>query len=91
MNRKILFSADTGEEFEIQHDSIHGYRIFRVMGEQSALLVGGYYHTAGELVDALVDLAIFSGEDAVALADVSKSINALRSTIEDYVTSHFEP
>lgn len=88
MNRKILFSADGTETFEIQRNS-WGYRILQVISETEAKAVGGYYATAGELFEGLAELAIFSGDDAVALADIGKSLKGIRQTLSEYLSEQF--
>lgn len=88
MNRKIIFSTDGVETFEIQHNC-WGYRILQVVTENEAKAVSGYYANAGELFDGLAELAIFSGDDAVSLADIGKSLRNIRHSLNSYLSEQF--
>ncbi|MGX2969222.1 hypothetical protein [Ursidibacter sp. B-7004-1] len=89
MNRKIIFTSDGAETFEIEKN-VYGYRILQVITEQEARAVSGYYANAGELVDGLVELAIFSGDDAVALADIGNSLKGIRTSLGEYLGCYAE-
>ena len=88
MNTKILYTQ-SGEQFQIEKN-VYGYRILQVITEQEARAVSSYYANAGELVDGLVDLAIFSGDDAVALADIGNSLKGIRTSLGEYLGCYAE-
>ncbi|MGX2974674.1 hypothetical protein ACWIUH_06700 [Ursidibacter arcticus] len=88
MNTKILYTQ-SGEQFQIEKN-VYGYRILQVITEQEARAVSGYYANAGELVDGLVELAIFSGDDAVALADIGNSLKGIRTSLGEYLGCYAE-
>lgn len=83
MNTKIIYTQ-AGEEFQIEKNE-WGYRILQVLSEHEAKVVGGYYRSASELVDGLADLAIFDGDDGVAVTEMSKSFCSLCRTVESYL------
>lgn len=87
MNSKILFSTDGTETFEIQH-SHWGYRILQVISETEAKAVSGYYATAGELIDGLSQLTIFSGDDAISVAELSQSFKSMAGSIKEHFTNY---
>lgn len=88
MNRKIIFSPDHSEQFEIQHTFTHGYRIFRLNEAGQPQQIGEFYRNASELVDGLVELAIFNGEAESTLNDIQHSIQAVADTVRDYCVAH---
>lgn len=88
MNTKIIYTQ-AGKEFQIEKNE-WGFRILQVLSEQEAKVVGGYYRSASELVDGLAELAIFDGDDAVAVVDMSKSLRSLNRTLESYLGENCE-
>ncbi|MDG6369462.1 hypothetical protein [Glaesserella parasuis] len=86
MNRKIIFSPNSNEQFEIQHTVTNGYRVFRLTEHGKISQIGDLYRNATELTEGLVQLAIFSGEEDGTLADVSNAIQSVADTIKEYCT-----
>lgn len=85
MNRKVIFSPDHNEQFEIV--SLNGnYRIYRLNEQGKPQPVGETYCSASELVDALVELAIFSGEEESTLDAINQSIKTVANTVKEYCT-----
>lgn len=88
MNRKVIFSPDHGEQYEIRHSLFGGYRVYRLDEQGEAHPISEPYHTAGELVDGLIELAIFSGEQESTLAEINDSLRTVAETVQEYCTLH---
>lgn len=86
MNCKLLYTH-TNQTFEIQHNHC-GYRIFQVIAENEAKAVTGYYSTAGELVEGLAELAIFSGDDAVSLKDIKATLREIKQSLVEHLSTY---
>ncbi|MBF0786206.1 hypothetical protein E4T80_12110 [Muribacter muris] len=88
MNRKILFSADGTEQFEIRRDAVFGFKILQVVDEQQAVQIGGNYRSFAELAEALVDLAVFSGDDETTLIEINQSIQSVVHSIQSHCSQY---
>ncbi|MDH2998077.1 hypothetical protein A1D22_09335 [Pasteurellaceae bacterium LFhippo2] len=88
-NTKIIFTADGNEQFQIERTVQGNYKISQVLSETEAVQVGGLYHSASELLDGLVELAIFSSnEDSVALKDINTAIRSIGHSLKDYLSTN---
>lgn len=87
MNRKILFSCDGADTFEILRNA-YGYRIYQVITENEAKAVSGYYANAGELMDGLAELAIFSTEDTCSFQDIANVFREIKRSLTEYLNDH---